>query len=224
MEILGDCANVADCGEILNQRIARGLGHRRLGAPAVVSFVNLNLETTAHPFAVIKLHFNHLARRGVSLDAFLERFPSGLYVLLYREDLLQQYCSWKLASNTRQFYAKIRDAGQRVHVDLCEWEHFREETLRTYDEACIALCRLVDTGSSRVVVVSYEQLVANDLTKLKYVMKEYGAECNFDNRRPGKLVKQERRQIQDIIHDFPDTAPLLGETRVKLTNCFERSA
>src|SRR5690606_22863438 len=125
--LLGDlCAShpeLDDRGEVLNQRIARGLYHRSTGSAAVVRHIRQHLAISSARCAVIKLHFNHLQHRRTSIMDLIQAFPDAVWIVLYRRSLIDQYISLKLAVSTRTFKDTIR-RDELVWVDEKEWMSF----------------------------------------------------------------------------------------------------
>jgi hypothetical protein len=120
--LLSQHPGIYDCGEVLNQRVARGLYHRRFGPKAVVNHIRRSIRACGSNCALVKLHFNHLADRAVPLTTILESFPQASYILLYRQSILEQYCSQVLASRTRNFFSHKRASSSEVfHLNPGDW-------------------------------------------------------------------------------------------------------
>lgn len=214
MQKLAQCSEVSDCGEILNQRIIKGLGHRRRGVHDIVSFINLSLNYKNTKFSVIKLHFNHLEKRGVNISDIADNFPKEIFIFLYRKALLEQYCSMKLASSTRKFSGAIRNHQDKIHLDIDDWQAFRDKVTANYRNV-IQYFHHKDKAD-QFILLSYEDLVSGKTQNLLERMKSYSLSFNHIIDAKSNLLKQERRQIQQIISNYEMVAKQLGPAQIDL--------
>lgn len=215
MERIVSCEGLGDCGEVLNQRTGRGLNHSKIGRDAVVKHVQRSLVMCRSDFGAVKIHFNHLHKRNVSLSELLAAFPDALYVFLYRANILEQYCSLLLASQTRQFHSAVRGSRDVVNVDLEKWNQYRGMVLDTYNDALQRFMSTDFNGSGAWVVISYEELCKGEDTMLRGAMNEFGVECKIAPQAQ-RLKKQETRNVSDIIQDYARIRESIGSTHLEI--------
>jgi LPS sulfotransferase NodH len=216
MERIASYDGVGDCGEVLNQRAGRGLNHRKIGRDAVVGHIHRALVMCRSNFGAVKIHFNHLDKRRVSLAELLASFPDALYVFLYRTNILEQYCSQLLASRTRRFHSAVRSQIDILNIDLAEWSQYRNRVLATYKEALQQFMNADFGRAGDWVVISYEELCKGEDVTLHRVMRDFGLECNGAPRAQ-RLRKQEKRNLSDIIQDYARIQEKIDATHLEIT-------
>lgn len=205
-KLLSSHSEIEDLGEVLNQRIARGLNHRACGRSPVIRHIKQHLAYSRSKYAVVKLHFNHLQRRNVQLKDLFPEFPHATWILLYRNNLIEQFVSLKLATHTRVFTDRRR-TDETIELNIQEWKLFVQQEQDLIASTCSYFSSCAE---NRHIVIDYESL-SNDSTEAFYaICKNIG--LPDQDVEPLTMQKQETRPISRVISNFDDVHEILEET------------
>ena len=196
-----------DCGEVLNQRIARGLSHRKFGAKPAIRHIKKTMLATDKPYCLMKLHFNHLKDRKTPLQDLLESFPNAKIVVLLRQSILEQYCSQVIATETRNFTnTKNNNSPLVFNLDFAKWESYRASQVKAYRDALSVL----DQKGSPYVLITYEDLSSNPDGIVNRQMFPFLGLAPVELANP-VLKKQEKREVDQIISNYEELDDRLME-------------
>jgi LPS sulfotransferase NodH len=199
-EYLNQHEQILDCGEVLNQRISRGLNHRKVGPKAVIRQITLTMLACSKKVCMIKIHFNHLDDRKTDFQQVLEAFPESRVILLSRQSILSQYCSQVIATQTRHFRKTSRN-NQEISFDLqfADWEYYRAKRISESYNAATLLRDLRKTYFS----LNYEELTRVPIAKVSEIFVDF---LLLEKISITRLVsgKQENRQIHQIISNWDE--------------------
>jgi len=121
----------------------------------VIKHLRYSLQQLNSPVRACKVFFHHLENYGLTLDDIDHAFPEASYIVLYRENLVEQFVSHKQAVQTNQW---LLLPGQdrkraRVTIDPKELRTYCDTTRRCYEQFIAH-----KAVGARGVVLSYEQL------------------------------------------------------------------
>ena len=156
VDYLNRMPGVQSLSEIVNWQFEFG-PPKHLHSRKVIKHLRHSLQQLNSPVRACKVFFHHLENYGLTLDDIDHAFPEAGYIVLYRENMVEQFVSHKQAVQTNQW---LLLPGQdrkraRVTIDSKELRTYCDTTRRSYEQA-IAHRAVAEHG----VVLSYEQLTA----------------------------------------------------------------
>lgn len=117
-----------------------------------------SLQSLPQPVRGVKLMLDQLEQCGLSVEDLRTMYPHAKFLILYREALVEQFVSHRLASVTGQ-WRSTKDAAPKdlkVSIDPQQLVSFCQSTQRSYasvlDRSWLQSCS---------VLMSYEQLAAD---------------------------------------------------------------
>jgi len=134
-----------------------GLGRWKVSKKTAFRHVRHFLNWCRQPVCGVKIFFSHLQRMRISLDDLLKEFPEARWVVLYRKDILAQYLSYEIASQSHQWFRlKTSEPPQSLSIvfDPEKALIYRDRVKSWYRGAMNSkdLC-------DRAIWLSYEELV-----------------------------------------------------------------
>ncbi len=144
--------------EILNARMFYGIRSRFISKKAVLRHMAHSIHYNEHRICGAKLILKHMQTHGIVLDDLKSIFPSVKFIILYRQSILDQFISLKIAEKTNvwQWIDNGFVIPDSIDVDVWELNAFREE-IKAFYKNIFAASWVMD----RSVVISYEELVAD---------------------------------------------------------------
>jgi hypothetical protein len=160
MSYLNSHPQVSIGGEVFSQNDPAGLSGGWVSKKMAFDHLRHFLHYLDRPVCGAKIMFPHLQMRGISLDEMRRQFPNSQWIVLYRENILDQYISYKIAWKTNRWTQSRATAAPllkeiRFALDPAEAIHFRNWVLRCHQEA------LRSTALQNSRWVSYETLTDN---------------------------------------------------------------
>jgi LPS sulfotransferase NodH len=121
-------------------------------------YLNTLFKTTNAEIVCGKIHFEHLEDFRIGPGQLIAWFPRARFLVLYRQSLLAQYVSLKLAQLTGRWIATRPDeeSRQSINVDVAELCAFVEMTSNRYKK----FVHLPEIDG-RYLTISYEQLAGD---------------------------------------------------------------
>lgn len=127
----------------------------------------------------------------------LGAFPESKVIFLYRAAILEQYCSQKIATQTRQFVKKATGSSAVFKLEVADWRAYRSSQLAVYHMAL----RVLRDASWPYIQITYEDLVADPQLVIEQQLLPYLGYSRFE-LPPPPLRKQEKRALDEIILNF----------------------
>ncbi|MBX7138567.1 MAG: sulfotransferase domain-containing protein [Oligoflexia bacterium] len=156
-----------------------------------------------------------LTMLGISLPQLSGCFPNARYMVLYREDLLQQYLSWKCASHLWLWYMRrgkcyrqTPDQLPPLQISLSELTSFCQEHLHFYRNL-----QAWEKIGGRVIWCRYEDLVEDPQLVCNRLFEFLGFSAVHVSTQ---LIKMINRKPREMISNFEEVAPLISNETTKL--------
>lgn len=133
----------------------------------IVRHLQQSLQTLHTTHRSCKIFLHELKHYRLTIDDLEQAFPTARYVLLYRENLAEQYISRQVAELTGQWSLLPGQPRKNAAIDIdpAHLTQYCQQVQRDY--AAIAEHRAIAT---RGAVLSYEELVANSARCLREVV------------------------------------------------------
>jgi LPS sulfotransferase NodH len=154
VDYLNRMPGVRSLSEIVNWQFEFG-PQKNWDSRKVIQHLRRSLQQLNSPVRACKVFFNHLENYGLTLDDIDHAFTGAAYIVLYRENMVEQFVSHKQAIQTNQWllFPGQERKKARVTIDCKELRAYCDTTRRCYEQAVAH--RAVE---ERGVVLSYEHL------------------------------------------------------------------
>lgn len=201
-----NCSRQVRCyGEIL------GRGHIQYGNPYRLAPERIRLHVESYfvkrpgTWVGAKILTFHLDELPITIDDLLEVLNSPRIILLYRENLLQQYTSFHLAMATGVWHPRKPVELAPIRLDPDDFLAFAARERRMWQENCARL-NLADT-----CVVSYEDLHADPRSQMARVFDYLNVEpaevrSRFVKANPRPLAQKVANYQEFAARGIPDQA------------------
>ncbi len=193
------------CNEIL------GPGHLQFGFPYQMSAARLRLHVESHfvkrpgRMTGAKIMTFHLDELPIKLADLLELLNQPKIIVLYRANILEQFVSFRMASQTGVWHVKKPKATPPIRIDPDECQAFVDRERRMWHENMTVL------AGREAHVLSYEYLAARPDAAMCEVFGYLGVEAQTvrtrwvrTNPRPARLKVTNYAQLAD--RGLPRTA------------------
>lgn len=153
---------------------------------------------------LVKIFFSDLSRRGLSVADLDREFPSAKWIILYRQNILDQYISNELAELTKIWVGK--DYGE-TQINLCpdKVDGFRKWLVRQY-----AIAGGIDGLKERSLWISYEKMCENPL--LVFSMSVFPFLGLPPQPVRTTLPKQNTRSYREVIANYENVSDFIAHT------------
>ncbi len=147
--------------EILSHHDPSGIRRYLISKKSVFRHIHHSLNYGRRPISGAKIFFIHLQMRRISLRELESQFPHEKWIVLYRENILDQYLSYKIGFRTRQWIRTLSSNVQKlesaqVSLSIRSLLGFQRRILKRYESALE-----VPGIRERSLWISYEELVKN---------------------------------------------------------------
>ncbi len=158
LDYLKSIPNTSFKAEILNSRMSYGIRRRFISKRTVLRHIAHSINYSEHRIFGTKLISSQMQTHGIVLQDLKNLFPSVRFIILYRQSLLDQFISLKIAEKTNVW--QWIDNGfllpDSIDIDLHELNCFCGE-VKTFYEGILASSWLRE----RSLIISYEELVSD---------------------------------------------------------------
>jgi LPS sulfotransferase NodH len=202
--------------EVLNWGMTIGPS-RRASRDQAIRHIHYSLQTLTQPYRGCKLFLGHLRHYQLTLNDILAEFPDARFLVLYRQSLAEQYASYLMAKETRQWMLLQGQSQKRapIHVDPGELRRYCDQMRRDYHEVLS-----VPWLPSRAVLFSYEELSADPARCLREQI------CPLLGVPPiepaTRICKQNPQALADRVDNYRQVAPLLNSPLCQQHYTFSR--
>lgn len=123
-----------------------------------MNHMNALLHSCEMKYCVSKFLFGQMIGRQISLGDVLDVFPSAKYIVLYRQDFVASYVSWKLAKKNNRWHkyddseCSVKDI-QKITLDEEDISDYFTKVQSRYTQAVKDLSKKSD-----FTLLSYEEL------------------------------------------------------------------
>jgi len=197
--------------EILNPWAPIGIPKWIFGRGPALRHIRQSLAEPTYA-AACKLMLHHLRYFKIALDDIATCFPEARFVIIYRQDLLQQFVSMqKLKATGVHKMRPDKDPSsqiEQVDVNPEQLSRYCRRMKEQYGEL------LAHEGiMNRAILFSYEELSAKPQEICSAVFTHMG--CT-PVTVVSQLMKQERRPIHEVIGNYKEITDFVesGETRM----------
>jgi LPS sulfotransferase NodH len=173
-----------------------------------IRHIRLSFQAEKGAIRGCKLMLYQLAGANLKLDRLNEEFPAAKYIVLYRQNLAEQFVSHLKSTATRQFTLRSGESRRdtQVKVDPAALRDYCERTRQGYRDV-LAHAWLRERGA----LLSYEELVARPNGMLRRLI------CPLLGVPPvpaqTRLVKQNDKPLEVCISNYAEVADMLPECR-----------
>jgi LPS sulfotransferase NodH len=196
--------NVSVLSEVLCSRLPIGPSRDQLPPEKAIQHIRYCLQGERAPIRGCKLMLHQLSGCGLSLDDLNRQFPTAKYIILYREQLAEQFISHRVAATTDQYLLREGETPRHaeIHVDPQELRAYCDDMRRRYRD--VVERRWLE---GKAVMVSYEELVSDPGYWLTQHICPLLA-VPFAGAQT-RLVKQSTRPLAERVVNYRDVAALL---------------
>lgn len=155
---LNSIAKVSFADEIFSQLQPYGLRRWGVSKKMALRHVRHYLNGCTQTVCGVKFFFSDFQELGISLEDLLKEFPEARWFILYRENMLDQYLSFKLAQCTGEWFRKgaLPPNKAKILLDPKDLISYCDKEKSWYEEAqSNAVLR------ERSLWLSYEELVSD---------------------------------------------------------------
>ncbi|MCX7621385.1 MAG: sulfotransferase [Acidimicrobiales bacterium] len=153
-----------------------------------------------------KLMIHQLEHAQLGFSELKQRYPQARFVLLYRQSLIDQFISSRLARQTKQYQQHVVDRSAPGTAPELSFRSTRDQLSyhcglqrRRYRWAFRAL-------GPATALLSYEELVADPVAAVNLVLLSFGREV--DRLGSSALVKQQTRDPREVLLNYDE---LIGD-------------
>jgi LPS sulfotransferase NodH len=192
--------------EVLCASTPAGPRSQSMTPDQAISHIRYSFQAEKGAIRGCKLMLYQLAGANLSLDRLDAEFPGAKYIVLYRQNLAEQYVSHLKSTATRQFVLRAGESKRdtQVHVDPAALREYCDKMRQGYQDV---LSR--PWLRERAALFSYEELVARPNGLLRNVI------CPLLGVSPvpaqTRLTKQNDQPLESCIRNFPEVAALLPQ-------------
>jgi len=204
IDYLGQLPGVQSLSEVLNWGLE--IGPRKcLHFQRAVRHIQLSMQTLQTPLRGCKLFLRELENYRLGVDDLEKAFPAAYYIVLYRQNLAEQYVSQKAAEMTKQWILLPGQERKRASVTVNPdvFERHCHETRRGYEEV-LAHPAVRERG----VLLSYDQLATDPSRCLRDVICPLLAVPASQPRT--NLCKQSVEPLAERVANYTEVAALLN--------------
>jgi len=204
VEYLNQIPGVHCLSEILNWRSPIAPSPRTSTAGAI-RHIQRWLQTERTALRGCKLFFNHLDDFGLELRDLEIAFPGARYLVLYREDMAEQFVSLEAARLTDQWLLRAGEKRKQlpVTVDSASLRRFCDDTRRDYQQL-LSHPAVHHRGS----IFSYEELIENPAQSMRQHV------CSFLGVQPiepqAPLRKQNPEPLAARVANYASVGALMA--------------
>jgi LPS sulfotransferase NodH len=191
-------------GEILNPWLFIGMRKNCSNKNKVFKHMRQSLlnKKNAH-ICVAKLLKEQMERYGVEIRDLINEFPTAKFILMYRNNLGEQFYSYKRAQMTQEWYKKDEEKQKikKIYIDTGEFIDYCR-TIETFYNGILS-----QLSKRKYIMIAYEQLVENGQSTIdKTVSKFLGVKSG---KIKTKLKKQNLEPLQNVIENYDHAKDLL---------------
>jgi len=206
-------------GEVLLINAPIGLSAHEYSPTRARHHLRYTLQSLAAPVRGCKLMLDQLEHCQLNVKDLRASFQDAVFLILYRESLLDQYVSLRLAETTGQWRTSHRASEDQLQimVDPTHLVNFCRETRQRY-EAIMRHSWLRD----RSVLFSYEQLVADPR---RLFVEQICPLLSLPPHEPKtQLQKQNTVPLARRIENFDDLATLVASDELRQRHTWPATA
>ena len=203
LDYLNSIPNVSFLPEILNKDMFYGVRDRCISKASVLRHLSHSIDHCAHTICGAKLLKLHLETHRVTVEDLKKIFPQARFIILYRQSLMDQFVSLKIAESTGQWQsATHRRLNPPIPVDVKELKEYCENTRRFYEE-------LLEHPwlEDRSLVLSYEELAAHP--QKIFDEKVFPFLDLPSSRVTCRIKKQNTRRLSQTVMNYGQIEPLV---------------
>lgn len=195
--------------EILSKDSPHGLRIKWLSKRSVFRHIRHFLHYTGEPSCPIKILFHQIEAFGISPEEIYAEFPSTKWIILYRENILNQYLSQELAYQTGR-WIQLRQSPEkpqkkRVHLHPEIALKYRDDVRQKYQKTQ----NILGLGD-RSVWISYEALAAGPQKIFDETLFPFLEITPYPVST--KLIKQNTQTYAEIIANYDEVKDLISQT------------
>jgi LPS sulfotransferase NodH len=210
-ELLDSVPDVTMTGEVLSVTLPIGI-RRSASRGAALRHIRRSLCALPGRFRGAKFLIDQMRLHEVTLDDLREQFPRAKYLILYRESVLEQMVSFRVARATSQWVGRNGERYKftdQIRIPLEELrQHFEGE--REKYAGPLSHEWLQDCGA----LVSYEGLVEAPQEVFNSIIFPL---LEIPESAVGSdLTKQMSRAMSDVVENYAELEPHLNELSLHL--------
>lgn len=210
--LLDSVPDVAMTGEVLSVTLPIGIRPTTASKPAALKHVSNSLAALSGTVSGAKFLIDQMNLHDLCVDDLRTAFPNAKYLILYRESVLDQMVSFRIAQATNQWVGRGGNAYRfsgRIRISVEELRERHEHEQCKYEEL-MSHSWLRESSA----VFSYESLIKSPQelfqSKVFPLLEIAGVGVESD------MTKQMARPISDVVENFPELQPLLSELSLHL--------
>ena len=207
LDYLNSIPNVFFAGEVLNRDMAYGLRGRLITKRSVLRHIAHSINNCEHKICGAKFVKVHLDIHNIGIADLKKLFPNARFIVLYRQSLLEQFVSLKIAEITDTWHWKESFAlPPSIHVSVPEFKEFCKQIKRFYGEVFES-----DLLNNCSTVISYEELqtdpqkVSNETIFPFLGLRPCAVSTN--------LKKQNTKPLSEIVENYEEVAGFIEDQR-----------
>ena len=138
---------------------------------AVFTYLQRIVDSANTPYVSCKVFLRDLLKHSVSVSDLKNVFPGAKFIVLYRENALEQFFSYKFADATLAWIAEQETTAhreQQITIDIDEFYTYRDNKVRQYKQVLQDLEAMTES-----VLITYQNLISDYETVLKQKVWPY---------------------------------------------------
>lgn len=205
-DLLNSIPDVRMLGEVLHPNSELGYPLRYRSNKAM-RHMRRSQHYTGAKYGGVTVHLKHLFDRGITVAEVLDHVQDSIIILLYRESVLEQYVSWKLAKSSGKWVGSnnsaIHPPNTSLRVNIDDYLAYRTMITRRYNEALSQL-----QGCPRTILASYEEISTDPQGFFNEGIFPRLGVSPIDVTT--KMRKQNQIPIRDRISNYSEIEPYAG--------------
>ena len=201
------CHKLTVLSEVLCSQSPYGPARDELSPEQAIRHLRLVFQAREGATRGCKLMLYQLKNCHLSLERLDAEFPGAKYIVLYRENLAEQYVSHLKSLATQQFALRAGEEKRntQVHVDRQALAAYCEEIRAGYEQ----VLRHAELRE-RSVLLSYEELVRDTDRWLGEIASLLGVEAASAHTR---LLKQNDQPLSASVSNYGEVASILARCK-----------
>lgn len=205
LSYLNSIPDVSFAGEVLNESMFYGLRGKFISKRAVLSHILHSIHDNPNRICGAKLVRIQMENHELTLEDLIKVFPKARFIVLYRESLLDQYVSLRIAEITNAWnWSRNFQLPRSIVIDRKGLEAFCASTKDFYKKI-LSDPRL----KGRSVLLSYEELT-NGVQSI-FDRKVFPFMKLPSSPVSSTIIKQNTKRPEEIIENFEEIKDLADE-------------
>jgi LPS sulfotransferase NodH len=204
VDYINQLPHVQSLSEILNFGLEIG-PKKCLHYRQAINHIRYSMQTLQTPYRACKLFLRDLANYRLTLDDLESAFPEPNYLVIYRQNLAEQFVSHKQAKATQQWILLPGEKRKKaaITIDPAELRKYSNDLRRGYDEI-IAHPAVRERGT----ILSYEELTEDPARCLREKICPLLGVPAIEPKTA--LRKQNVQPLADRVANFDEVAALVA--------------